>query len=123
MSRIKEHLQSQSLEIARRSTRAKPEGPSPIHPHMASRTNTSLGAPPRNSNPPDASSPLATDPSKQHGDKTLPVPRMAFGMKSDPLRGRFDPGFAEVIMNEAATSPDDFAKRLHATLPKAVSEN
>jgi hypothetical protein len=120
-SRTIEHQNSRSLGIARRSSRAKPDGASSTHPQMASRTNTTLGAPPRGT-PLDASSPSPTAPEKQQGDKTLPVPAVTFGMKSDPQRGSYDPSFAEHIMGEATRSSDDYARNLHATLPRAVTE-
>jgi hypothetical protein len=120
-SRTIEHLQSQGTDIARRSSVPKRgEGAAPIHPGFANRTHTSLGAPPTGA-PPDASSPLPTDPSRQV--KSFPVPAVTHGMKSDPQRGSYDPAFAEHIMNEATRAPDDYARNLHATLPRDVNEN
>jgi hypothetical protein len=64
MARTIEHIQSQSLDVARKSSRSKPEGAAPIHSGFTNRTNTSVGAPPTGT-PPDASSPLPTDPTIQ----------------------------------------------------------
>jgi hypothetical protein len=115
-----EHQKNQNTDIARRSSRAKPDGASPIHPGFANRTNTTFGAPP-SGNPPDASSPLPTDPSRR--GKSFPVPQIAHGCRPDPERARFDPGLAEVVMAAATRAPDDYAQDLHATLPRDVNEN
>lgn len=122
-SRLKEHLQSQDGGLARKSStpkRAFTQAPA-VHPGMFERTNTSLGAPPRDNNPPDASSPNPVDPEKQHASKRLPVPAMAQGMKSDPERGSYRPELADRIMGEAAKPVTDYAQNLH-TLPATVSE-
>lgn len=120
-ARTIEHLKSQGTDIARRSSVAKPDGASPIHAGMVSKSRgASLGGPTQG-NPPDASSPLVTDPSRQ--GKSFSVPPIAHGMTSDPQRGRYDPAFAEAMMNEASRAPDDYAKDLHATLPRGVTEN
>lgn len=79
-SRLKEHLQSQDSGLARKSSRPKVHT-NPVHPGMSDRTDTSLGAPPRDNNPPDASSPLPTDPTKQHGSKQFPKPAIHDGMR------------------------------------------
>jgi hypothetical protein len=120
-ARTIEHLQSQNKDIARRSSVPKrAEGAAPIHDGMFSMTRgTTLGSAPDGA-PPDASSPLPTDPSRQ--GKTFPVPPLHSAMKSDPQRGRYDPALANAVMDEARRSPDDFAKSLHTTLPGTVSE-
>jgi hypothetical protein len=115
-----EHIQSQDGGLARRSSRAKPDGASPLHPGFQNRTSTSLGAPPTGA-PPDASSPNVTDPSRQ--GKSFDIPKVTFGHKSDPQRAVYDPGLAECMMNEAKRSPDDFAQNLHALLPRTVTED
>jgi hypothetical protein len=69
---------------------------------------------------PNASSSNVTDPSRQ--SKTLAVPAVTRGMKSDPQRGRYDPALANAIMDEAKRSPDDFAKDLHTVLPDTITE-
>ena len=102
-------------DIARRGTVAKRGGPAPIHDGMASQTRgKSLGGPTQG-NPPDASSPLPTDPSRQ--GKSFPLPAVTFGMK-----GKHDPGLAAAIMAEAYHGPADFARDLHTALPDKPSE-
>ena len=119
-ARTIEHLQSQDKDLARRSSVAKRgEGAAPIHPSMRDRVTTALGAPP-NGAPPDASSPLPTDPSRQ--GKVFPVPAVAQGCKSDPQRGRYDPALAHAIFDEAKRAPDDLARDLHTVLPGRVTE-
>ncbi len=122
-ARTIEHLQSQDKDMARRSSVPKrAEGAAPIHDGMLSRTrrdNTPGG--PTQGNPPDASGPLVTDPSRQ--GKSFAVPPITRGMKSDPQRGRYDPSLAAAIMDEAKRSPDDFAKSLHTVLPDTVQED
>jgi len=85
------------------------------HPHMASRTNTSLGAPTTGA-PPDASSPLPTDFEKQHGSKTLPVPRCHPATSSRAERGQFDPNSANRVVSDAILSGS-------TRLPDNTSEN
>jgi len=120
-SRTLEHLAGQGKDIARRGSVPKQSGrPLEIHSGMASRTRGTLGGPPSGS-PPDASSPCVTDPSRE--GKAFAIPAIAYGHRSDPLRGNYDPGFAQAIMNEATRSPDDFARDLHTTLPKAVTDS
>jgi hypothetical protein len=120
IARTIEHLQSQDKDIARRSSVPKrAEGAAPIHPSMRDRVTTSLGAPPTGA-PPDASSPLVTDPSRQ--GKMFPVPAVTPGCKSDPERATYDPSSAHEIMDEAKRSPDDFAKSLHTVLPDTITE-
>jgi len=109
-SRDIEHQKSQTLDIARRSSVAKKGDAAPIHPGMASRTNTTLGAPPTGA-PPDASSPMVTDPSRM--GKAFPVPAVTFGMK-----GKHDPGLAAAILGECKRSSDDFARDLHTAPSK-----
>lgn len=70
-----EHEASQDKEIARKSTRAKADGPAPIHPGMSNRTDTTLGAPPTGA-PPDASSPNPLDPTRT---KAFPIPKSSWG--------------------------------------------
>lgn len=86
-----------------------------IHPGHSSRTNTTLGAPPTGT-PLDASSPLPTDPEKQHGSKTLPVPACHPGTPSRRQRGRFDPQMANRVAGEAILSGS-------TKLPEATEEN
>jgi len=93
-----------------------------VHPGMAGRTNTSVGAPPRDNNPPDASSPLPTDPTKQHGSKKFAVPALHPAMKSDPERGSYRPKDADDIMGGAVRPAADFAAT-HHTLPVSTKEN
>jgi hypothetical protein len=120
-ARTIEHLQSQDKDIARRSSVPKrAEGAPPIHPSMRDRVTTSLGAPPTGA-PPDASSSLPTDPSRE--GKAFPVPAVTRGMKSDPQRATYDPSTAHAVMDEARRSPDDYAKSLHTVLPTTVTEN
>jgi hypothetical protein len=122
-SRIKEHLQSQDKDIARKSSRPKAQiNPPPIHPGMASRTRGTLGGPPNPNYGPDASSPLPTDPEKQHGSKRFPIPACHSASKSDPERGTYDPSMADKVMGEAARPVSDFAPNLH-TLPATVKED
>jgi len=118
-ARIKEHLDSQDLGLARRSSVPKVHT-NPIHPGFQNRTTSTIGAPPIGA-PPDASSPLPTDPSRP--GKSFAVPAVTHGMKSDPQRGRYDPGLAEAVMSEAYHAPDDYAKKLHTVLPSAVQED
>jgi len=114
-SRTLEHLAGQSKDIARRGTVAKTSGKGvPFHPHMANRTNTTLGAPPTGA-PPDASGPNPLDPSR--AVKAFKVPAITHGMKSDPLRGRFDPNLAAAIFGAAMRPAGDFVRDLHAVLP------
>lgn len=87
-----------------RSGAPKKLDPLTIHPHMASRTNTTLGAPPTGA-PPDASSPLPTDPEKQHGGKTLPIPACHSGTPSGRPNGAiYDPQRADLVIGEAHLS-------------------
>jgi hypothetical protein len=117
-SRIKEHLQSRDKGLARKSSVPKVHT-NPIHSSMSHRASTTLGGPPTGA-PPDASSPRVTDPTRQC--RTFPIPKITHGMKSDDVeRGTYDPTRADKVMGEAATSPDDFAPKLH-TLPATVSE-
>ena len=117
-----EHANSQDKGIARRSSRAKDDSPPRIHDGMASRTRGTLGGPTQGK-PPDASSPMPTDHFKQNYNvKTVPVPKMAFGMKSDPERGSYDANLAEAVMNEAHRSPDDFARNLRRGHPTGKGE-
>jgi hypothetical protein len=106
-------------DIARTGGRPKNLGVPPVHPHMAERTNTSIGAPPRDNNPPDASSPLPTDPEKQHGSKTFPVPGVTRGLKAhanDPQRGSYDPASSGKVIGQAIISGS-------TKLPAAVRED
>jgi hypothetical protein len=119
-SRIKEHLDSQDKDIARKSSRAKVHA-NPIRPGMSSATRGTFGGPTQG-NPPDASSPLPTDHEKQHGSKRFPIPACHPASKSDDVeRGTYDPTRADKVMGEAATSADDFAPKLH-TLPATTTE-
>lgn len=120
-SRQIEHGNSQSLDIARRSSRGKAaDGPAPIHKGMASQTRGTLGGPTQGA-PPDASSPLPTDPSR--AGKSFPVPGITHGMSSRSDRGHFDPAFAHAVFSEASRAPDDYARDLHTALPGAVKED
>jgi hypothetical protein len=117
-SRLKEHLQSQTTDIARKSSvpkRAFTQPPA-IHPGMSERTNTTLGAPPRDNNPPDASSPSPVDHEKQHSSKQLPVPALHSAFKSDPQRGSYRPEGANEVLGEAILSGS-------TELPGKVTEN
>ena len=107
--------------MARRSSVPKRgEGVAPVHDGMFSMTRgATLGSAP-NGAPPDASSPLPTDPSRQ--GKVFPVPAVAQGCKSDPQRGRYDPALAHAIFDEAKRASDDLARDLHTVLPGRVTE-
>ena len=119
-ARIKEHLDSQDLGLARRSSVPKRHS-NPIHPGMSCPTRSGGPGGPTRGNPPDASSPNVTDPSRM--GKSFAVPGITRGMSSQPDRGRFDPGLAEAVMTEAHRAPDDYARDLHAVLPSAVNED
>jgi hypothetical protein len=88
---------------------------------MASQTRGGGPGGPTQGNPPDASSPNVTDPSRQ--GKSFGVPGITRGMSSRNDRGRYDPGLAEVVMGEAYHAPDDYAKNLHTVLPGQVQED
>jgi hypothetical protein len=104
-SRDYEHENSRDGGLARRSTVAKRSSdPVAITHGMHERTNTSIGAPPRDNNPPDASSPLPTDPEKQHGSKTFPVPACHPHMRSDPQRGSYGPALGDIVTGAAVIS-------------------
>lgn len=122
-SRDFEHIASQDCGLARASTVAKRvSDPVPIHSHMASRTSTSIGAPPTGA-PPDASSPNPVDPEKQHGDKLLPIPAIAWGMNNDRLRGHHDPALADQVMGEAHRDATDHTRLGKKTIPQSTDEN
>lgn len=101
--------------IARDGSLKKLDPPGVIHPSMANRTSTSLGAPPTGA-PPDASSPLPTDVEKQHGSKTLPIPRCHPGTPSRAERSTYDPDSANKVVGEAILSGS-------TRLPDSTSEN
>ncbi len=92
-----------------------------IHPGHASRTNTTVGAPPTGAAP-DASSPLPTDVEKQHGSKTLPIPACHSHMVSDSARGSYRPDLADKVMADAVRPAADFSPLLH-TLPTQTTED
>lgn len=96
-----EHLKSQGTDIARRSSVSKPDGASPIHPGMKSRSASNV-----------------TVPSRQC--KTFAVPKITHGMTSDSERGHYDPSLASAIFGEAARASDDYARDLHAVPPPNV---
>lgn len=112
-----EHEASQDKDIARKSTRAKADGPAPIHSGFTNRTDTSLGAPPTGA-PPDASSPLPTDPTRT---KQYAIPKASWGMKGGDGQD-VDPAAAHRVMAAAKSQPDDFAKSLHTVLPQSTTE-
>lgn len=115
-SRDIEHEKTADLGIARAGSRPKTASdPCPIHPGMGERTNSSIGAPPRNANSPDASSPLPTNPEKQHGSKTFPIPGITRGMSTRPGRGEYDPGSAGKVIGQAIVSGS-------TKFPEAASE-
>lgn len=118
-SRTKEHLQSQDTDIARRSSVPK-RHVLVTHPGMASQTRGTLGGPTQG-NPPDASSPSPTDPSRQ--GKSFAVPAITHGMSSCSDRGHYDPSFAHAIFSEASRDVTDFARDLHTALPGAGKED
>jgi hypothetical protein len=104
-SRDIDHEKTQDLGLARAGGRRKTASdPVALTHGVHERTNTSIGAPPRDNNPPDASSPLPTDPEKQHGSKTFPVPALHSAFKSDHKRGSYDPGLAGRMTGEAIIS-------------------
>jgi hypothetical protein len=117
-SRDYEHEGSQDGGLARASSRAKTSSREcPIHPNIAGRTTTSLGAPPTGA-PPDASSPLPTDPERQHGSKSVLIPAVSWGMS-----GHHDPNRAFAVMGEATRSPDDHTRLGKSALPSSVKED
>lgn len=119
-SRTREHANSQGKGIARESTRPKTSSrPVEIHSGMASQTRGTLGGPTQG-NPPDASGPLPTDPTRI--GKVLPVPPKHPAMRSDPMRGQYRPESAPAVMSEAQRHSDDFAADLHGILPSATNE-
>ena len=120
-SRDVERDNGQKLDIARKGTVAKRGGPSPIHPGMASQTRGGGPGGPTQGNPPDASSPLPTDPSRQ--GKSFAVPGITRGMSSNNDRGRYDPGLAHAVFGEANRDVTDYAQDLHARLPATVVED
>jgi hypothetical protein len=91
-------------DFARSTNSRKNLGVPPLHPGFTDRTDTTIGAPPRDNNPPDASSPLPTDHEKQHGNKTFPAPGITYGMTSRDDRGSYDPTMAHKVMSEAVVS-------------------
>ena len=107
-SRDIDHEKTQDLGLARAGGRRKTASdPVAITHGMHERTNTSVGAPPRDNNPPDASSPLPTDPEKQHGSKTFPVPGVTRGLEAhanDPQRGSYDPASSGKVIGQAIIS-------------------
>lgn len=120
-SRTREHINSQGKGLARESSRPKTSSrPVPIHPGMQSQTRGAIGGPTQG-NPPDASSPLPTDPTRE--GKSFPTPALAMGMKSDPERGFYNPAHAHAVMGEASRHSDDFARDLHTVLPQATEED
>jgi hypothetical protein len=97
-----EHGKSQGLDIARRSSVAKPDGAAPIKPGMKSRT--------------DGAYPTSTTSSS----KSFAIPQITRGMKSNPQRGHYDPSLSAAMFAEATRSADDFAQDLHAIVPQKV---
>jgi hypothetical protein len=89
-------------------------GPPKIHSHMASRTNTTLGAPPHPNYGPDASSANPLDPSQ--AEKRLPIPQVHSGTPSRAERGHHDPDMAGKVMGQAIISGS-------TKLPATVKEN
>ncbi len=120
-SRDIEHKNSRDLDIARKGTVAKRGGPAPTHPGMSCPTRSGGPGGPTQGNPPDASSPLPTDPSRQ--GKSFAVPAITHGMKSNDERGSYDPAFAHAIFSEASRDVTDYARDLHTVLPSAVKED
>jgi hypothetical protein len=102
-SRQVEHGNSQSTDIARRSSVSKPDGASPVMKGQRSRSSSSV-----------------CDPTSPH--KKFAIPQVTHGMKSDSERGSFDANLAGAIMSEATRSADDFARDLHAIIPPKVAE-
>jgi hypothetical protein len=116
-SRDIDHEKTQDFGLARAGGRRKTASdPVPVTHGMHERTNTSVGAPPRDNNPPDASSPLPTDPEKQHGSKTFPVPACHPHMRSDPQRGSYDLALGDKVIGQAIISGS-------TKLPAAVKED
>lgn len=123
-ARIIEHLNSQGLDIARKSSRPKLHS-NPIHPGMLSRTRPGFDVErggPSNGTPPDASSPNVTDPTRQNKSFPVPLPTHGAEASSNHQRGTYDPALANAVMDEATRSPDDYAKSLHTALPTTVAE-
>jgi hypothetical protein len=121
VARTLEHLQSQDKGLARRSSVPKRgEGVAPIHNGMHSMSRGGIGNPTTGA-PPDASSPLVTDPSRP--GKVFPVPAVTQGCKSDPERGSYDPANAHAVMSDAARASDDYARDLHTALPASTTSS
>ncbi len=110
------HGKPQEIEIdlgLARKGAPKRLDPLVIHDDHAMRARLrppSIGGPPTGA-PPDASSPLPTDSEKQHGMKTLPVPKCHPGTPSRPWRGpegsvgsTYDPASANKVVEAAILS-------------------
>lgn len=96
-SRGQEHANSQSGSIATRSSRAKPSGPSPIHPGMSSKQVAGAGIGGMGhpyAGAPDASSSNPMDPTVP--GKRLSEPAIAFGMRSRTTPGLNDDAHREL---------------------------
>jgi len=117
-SRMNEHLASRDRGLPRASTVSKPDRPAPIHPAFADRTSTSLGGPTQGA-PPDASSPLPTDPSRQ--GKSFPIPAASWNMRGGDGQD-VDLTAAHRVMAGAERHSDDFARDLHTELPESTNE-
>lgn len=116
-------------DIARTGGITKPHvGRAPIpHPDMLESISPSrygvLGAPPTGQ-PPDASSPNVTDPSRQGKIFKVPAATHGHGTSNDAhMRGHYDSSLAEHVMNQARCDPADFARKLHTELPAEVTED
>ncbi len=115
------HDKPQDVEIDKgmaRTGAAKRLDPLVIHDDHAMRARLrtpSIGGPPTGA-PPDASSPLPTDPETQHGSKTLPVPRQHWGTPDQKLGAKYDPASAFKVVGDAILSGS-------TKLPDRTTEN
>ncbi len=111
------HDKPQDIEIDQGMARKgapKKLDPLVIHDDHAMRARLrtpSIGAPPTGGAPPDASSPLPTDPEKQHGSKRLPIPALHPSMASERRSGpegsigaKYDPASANRVVGQAILS-------------------
>lgn len=116
-SREIEHEKARDTGLARAGGCAKNLAPPVLHPGFASRTDTSIGAPPTGA-PPDASAPNPLDPTRT---KQFEIPEASWDMKGGDGQ-TVDKTAAHRIVSEAPRGAADFAKNLHTKLPEGVTE-
>jgi hypothetical protein len=110
-SRQIEHANSQDKGLARRSSVAKrADGPAPIHDGMKCVTRGALGGPTQG-NPPDASSPLSTDPSRL-GKRLVKAP-IHEGMKGHAaiITDNGDVVMAEGLVHAGPDHPNNLGRK------------